>query len=393
MRAWFFILFLSSISAHAGWQAKIHTLVQRGGVYVESASGTTLFALSPDTPFIPASTLKIATASAAIDLLGEDYRFATDFYMDDFHNLWIKGYGDPLLVSEELARIAAALKEKGVTHVAHLYLDDSFFSDIVIPGASQSLNPYDAKNGALLANFNTLNIVKHRNGNILSAEPQTPLTLLTRELAARAPVGKSRINLAAYPGKTLLYVGHLMQAFLAEVGIPVSGSIEARPVPGALAPFYHHLSSQPLTEVLRGLLAFSTNFTANQVYLHLGANVAGAPATLTKSNDMMQAYLQERIGLEQAVVEEGSGLSRHNAFSAREMVKLLRHFEPHYTLLKPHNGHWAKTGTLTGVSCLAGYFSSRSHGLVRFAILLNQGNPRGGNHRDTIARLLEQGLQ
>ncbi len=371
------------------WGDQIKALVVRGGVLAVSEKGETLFALNPSTPFIPASTTKVATANAAIDLLGLDYRFPTDFYYDKAKKtLWMKGYGDPMLVSEELAAIAEALRAQGLSEVGDLALDESFFSpNIKVAGASRSLNPYDALNGALIANFNTIYVNKQKNGEITSAEPQTPMTELTRILAARAPYGKQRVSLTATPDQSLLYVGHLLKAFLVQEGVAVNGTIAPGTVPAGLSPFYHHLSSKALPDILEGLLKYSNNFIANQLYLHMGAKLGNPPASLAQSNHLMRQYLS-RLGLPRIEIEEGSGLSRTNAITPHEMVALLKHFAPHRALMHEEKGRFSKTGTLTGVSCLVGYFPSSHHGWVRFAILLNQ----GGNHRERIADLLQKGL-
>jgi D-alanyl-D-alanine carboxypeptidase len=63
---------------------------------------------------VPASTMKILTSLAAIDRWGMDHRFHTDFYRSADGWLWVKGHGDPYLVSEELDRVAKALKSRGV---------------------------------------------------------------------------------------------------------------------------------------------------------------------------------------------------------------------------------------------------------------------------------------
>jgi D-alanyl-D-alanine carboxypeptidase/D-alanyl-D-alanine-endopeptidase (penicillin-binding protein 4) len=373
------------------WQEQIAGLVKNGGVYAESEKGEVLYARNPDMPFIPASILKVATASAALDLLGENYRFPTEFYFDRDHKLWIKGYGDPALVSEELALIARDLKGKGLERVTDIYLDDTYFApNIDIPGSDNSLNPYDAHVGALIANFNTISVIKRKNGTVISAEPTTPTTEINSLLASKAPIGESRINIShTHPREAVLYVGHLLKAFLAREGIPVQGAITITPVPERLAVSYTHLQSQPLREILRGMLEHSTNFTANQIFLHLGAKLGRPPATLAQSSRILQKYMNERVGIKgSCFVEEGCGLSRQNTVSPRDMAALLKHFEPHYDLLKEKKGRWTKTGTLKGVYCLAGYFPSSRYGLVRFAIMLNQAS----NGRDKIADLLEQGL-
>ena len=69
-------------------------------------------------------------------------------------------------------------------------------------------------------------------------------------------------------------------------------------------------------------------------------------------------------------IEEGSGISRNNRFSARGLAKVLALFAPHADLLHGHDGGMNKTGTLDGVSTLAGYADTSSHGQVRFVISL-----------------------
>jgi serine-type D-Ala-D-Ala carboxypeptidase/endopeptidase (penicillin-binding protein 4) len=69
-------------------------------------------------------------------------------------------------------------------------------------------------------------------------------------------------------------------------------------------------------------------------------------------------------------LEEGSGISRNNHFTARGLAKVLELFEPHADLLHGHDGGMNKTGTMEGVRTLAGYADTSSHGQVRFVISL-----------------------
>lgn len=62
-----------------------------------------------DRPMVPASTMKILTALASIQRWGMGHRFHTDFHMTGDGRLWVKGEGDPYLISEELDRIVATL--------------------------------------------------------------------------------------------------------------------------------------------------------------------------------------------------------------------------------------------------------------------------------------------
>jgi D-Ala-D-Ala carboxypeptidase 3 (S13) family len=78
-------------------------LAPSGLVLVMDEKGNELVAQNADKPFVPASVTKIVTAWLAMEVLGGDYRFETPFYLDGDRVLYIRGGGDPFLISEELA--------------------------------------------------------------------------------------------------------------------------------------------------------------------------------------------------------------------------------------------------------------------------------------------------
>ena len=91
-------------SSYAGNLDVLHNLTgNTDAVLVSDSHGRTLFSKNADHRLVPASTLKILTALAALHYLGPDHRFITEFYMDHNNNLFVKGYGDPLLISEVIA--------------------------------------------------------------------------------------------------------------------------------------------------------------------------------------------------------------------------------------------------------------------------------------------------
>jgi D-alanyl-D-alanine carboxypeptidase/D-alanyl-D-alanine-endopeptidase (penicillin-binding protein 4) len=369
-------LLLLPAQALAGAKEKIAALAPRGLVLVMDAKGNELLAQNADEPFVPASVTKIVTAWLALEVLGGDYRFETRFYLDDARVLYVRGGGDPFLISEELALLASRLVAAvGKTPLTGIVLDASYYpSDLRIPGIEDTNEAYDALNSALAVNFNTIHAAR-RGKSVRSAEKQTPITpLAISQFRARGPNGRGRISLAQDPALSLHYAGELIAAFIRQAGGSVGGKISTGSVPEGLAPVYVHRQSRALSGILRQLLIGSNNYTANQVFLEIGAHRQGGPVSLEKSLKVARERLAAH-GLAEAIhLEEGSGISRGNRFTARGLAKVLDLFAPHADLLLGGKGASYKTGTIPGVRTLAGYADTSRHGQVRFVIALRSNN-------------------
>ncbi|MBN1755716.1 D-alanyl-D-alanine carboxypeptidase [bacterium] len=389
----FLFLFWGRSNGREEWENQVEKLAGDGAVCVTDLDGNILYSLRENKLLVPASILKIATAEAFIHEIGStQFRFPTQFYLDSLRNLYVKGYGDPYFVSEEISliaqEIAPLLEEKPLNG---LFLDDTYFAPhIVIPGISHSLNPYDALNGALLVNFNTIFVSVSSVNKVSSAEEQTPLTDTAERLAlAQGKKGTFRINLASDTELQLKYAGELLQAIFKQNGIRFQGGIQKRKVPEYLSVFYVHESSKDLEDVLQGLFKYSNNLIANQLLLYLGARKYGPPATLRKGTDALTEYLREKFQDETFSITEGSGISRQNQITALQMCTLLRSFFPYRELLPMNEGIYAKTGTLNNVNTLAGYFDSSNLGkTLCFAIILNNSL----TNRENIVKVLADNL-
>ena len=138
-------------------EKKMKELVQNGSILLGSPEKKILFEFNSKERFVPASVLKIAITAAAFDILGKNFRFNTTFYTNKKKELLIQGGGDPFLISEEITKIARLLKKKGYTRFSALKLDDS----LIITKKFKSKNAYDALNGALVVNFNSLFLKKN----------------------------------------------------------------------------------------------------------------------------------------------------------------------------------------------------------------------------------------
>ena len=384
----FAVALLLPAPALAGVKEKVAALTPSGVVLVIDDKGNELIAQNVDKPFVPASVTKLVTAWLAMDVLGADYRFETKFYLDDKRVLYIRGGGDPFLISEELEALAKELVAAiGKEPITGIVLDASYYpSNLRIPGIENTTESYDALNTALAVNFNTIAAVR-KGKTVGSAESQTPITpIAISQFRARGPNGRGRISLAQDPAVSLQYAGELIAAFIERAGGSVKGKITTGSVPEGLEPVYVH-KSRPLSEILVQLLIASNNYIANQVFLEIGGTLGG-PVSLKKSLKVANAMLTANGLAKDIHLEEGSGISRNNRFTARGLAKVLELFAPHADLLHGHDGGLNKTGTMSGVSTLAGYADTSSHGRVRFVISLKSNGPM----RFQLLKAIESGL-
>ena len=338
-----------------------------------------------DRPMIPASTMKLVTALAALERWGRDRRFATAFYRTAEAWLWVVGSGDPYLTSEELAQIATALAARGVAPLAGVGLDDRWFAaDDALPGRTTSTNPYDAPVTALAANFNTVNVRVGAAG-IASAEPQTPLTATARRLARDLPPGTHRVNVATRE-QALTHFGELLVAQLRGAGIDTPERVRIAPLPDTATLVYRHENGRDLGSVLAALLKYSNNFVANSLFLALGERED--VARVAQAQQFMDTWARARFGWRDFHIDDGAGLSRDNRLSARQLIDVLRALAPYRDLLPAQDNDprvRAKTGTLSGVSAYAGYVR-RDPAWQPFALLIE--GPVAPDWRARIASAL-----
>jgi D-alanyl-D-alanine carboxypeptidase/D-alanyl-D-alanine-endopeptidase (penicillin-binding protein 4) len=371
-------------------QQAIAALIPKGAVVLHDEQGTAIIEHNPDKVLVPASIIKIIIVQATYDLLGPAFRFKTEFYQDLHENLAIKGWGDPFLLSEDISKITKALQQKNLVKIHSVVLDSSSFAEeVAIPGTSNTLNPYDALNGALVVNFNTLNVGVTLKGKPFSAEPETPLTPLAVAKSDLIGLGKiERINLTKHEEESLLYVGQLFSEFFRQAGIRIEKEeIRSTVVDSDWRLIYQHFNSRSLETIFSGLMKYSNNFIANQVFLVLGSEVLGYPASLAKSRQVLRTYIKNKWGFleNEITLDEASGISRKNGMTARQMISILESFKPYSDLLSEKNNLRIKSGTLTGVYNYAGYFETNS-GLRPFVIMTNQ----SANKRDALLKLLLQ---
>lgn len=360
------------------------------GVILSDDRGNILYSLNPDKELIPASILKILTSLAGLEILGQDYHFTTQYSFDkDSNDLKIKGFGDPLLISEVLMEFARdIILNTGLSKINDIIIDQSYFNAAeLIPGRGDSLNPYDAHNGALCANFNTINFKwDSLNRQFVSAEPQTPLLPVFYNQIEKSGLKQDRVILSKQQSD--LYFGWLMKYFLARQGIKINGIVRLGSFPPNSPSLFSFKSPFDLQDVVKKLLQYSNNFIANQLLITMGAEMFDEPGTIEKGIVAIQRFSNSRLGIPDIKIYEGSGLSRLNRISPNQMLKILIAFLPYCELLRYTESDFYKTGTLSDVKSRAGYLMGGSQKLYPYVIMLNRSrNGYESVRRDLFRRI------
>ena len=352
--------------------SRMLSLIQeKDAVLLTDPQGKILVSRNAEKLLVPASTLKILTALVALHYLGEDFRFVTECYSDKDQNLKIKGFGDPLFVSEVMPDFSRQVQSR-IDHYKDLVLDDSVFQQpLRIPGVTETTEPYDAPNGAFCANFNTINFQKTSGGKYVSAEPQTPLVPFALSRIRASGTDSGRIVFSHSQGESVLYAGHLIASFLMQQGILSSGQIRIGRVEDGDRLLIRYVSPYTLADVISRLMEFSNNFIANQLFITAGIQAYGLPGTIDKGIRASQEFLRKELQIETLQLAEGSGISRENRLSAMHLDQLLVRFYPYRQLMRRQGNELFKTGTLNGIRSRAGYIEDGKGGSYRFVVMIN----------------------
>jgi len=337
-------------------------------VYVrEAGAARPLMSHRAGKPMNPASTMKLVTTFAALELLGPDYRWKTEAYARGplvgstlEGDLVLKGYGDPKITVEQFQTLIAALRATGLTTIrGDLVLDRSYFAPAAHDAAAfdaEPLKPYNVGPDALLVNFKSVRLVFAPNaaGDATDVRIEPPLDTVVLRGAPRLVVGDcgdwrsalgaSFVNradaadatfggrYAASCGERDWYVAlldhpHYVLAMFArywkEAGGNFAGGVrEGRAPPGAEP--IATLQSPPLYDAVRDINKLSNNVMARQLFLTLATTAHAPPATTAYAAEAVRRWLAKRkLGFPELVMENGSGLSRRERIAAQSMARLL----------------------------------------------------------------------
>ncbi|MGB0641475.1 MAG: D-alanyl-D-alanine carboxypeptidase/D-alanyl-D-alanine endopeptidase, partial [Myxococcota bacterium] len=324
---------------------------------VNVRTGEEVFAHDPDEKLVPASVMKVLTAAVAMRELGAGYRFSTyvsadgaidaDGVLDG--DLYVQGFGDPTVVTENLWRLAYDLRLSGLRKVEGdiIYDDQHFDSDRLIAGWRKDLDmangpAYFAPLGALSVNFNTACLVVRPGseagvaGEVALEAPHDAVKVVNKvttgsrrsrsrlnivrskrgkdqvtfEVSGSVPFGADSARFYRSIVDPLSQFQGVFSSHLESHGIEISGEHKRGEAPKSLDMLARH-ESAALPSVLARMNKHSSNFIAEHVLKAVGAEVYGKPGTTRKGLAVVGAYL-ESLGASSDDFDlvNGSGLSR-----------------------------------------------------------------------------------
>ena len=327
-------------------------------VVQEAGTSRSYLTMNAHQPLNPASTMKLLTTYAGLELLGPAYRWKTEAYLDG-DNLVLKGYGDPKLNYESFWTLLRNLRGRGLREIrGDVILDRSYFAPVAdTPFDGEVYRPYNVPPDALLVNFKALHFTFLPDGGQVRLFVEPPLPGLEvvnslrlaegacpegrafRELIAAAFEAKPKPRASftgTYPAQcgekdlnvALLapeeYLAGMIRQLWAEMGGTWNGKVREGPVPPGARLLYTH-ESEPLAETVRDINKFSNNVMARQLFLTLAAELVGTPAQPESATRAIRQWLTlKNIRAPELVLENGSGLSRTERISAANMAAILQ---------------------------------------------------------------------
>lgn len=339
------------------------------GISIRSASdGKMIYQHQGDIRLRPASNMKLLTAAAALNVLGEDYTFSTEVFTKGpvkkktlEGNLYLRGKGDPTLMKSDLDKLAAELKEQGIRKVkGDLIGDDSWYDEVRLSADlpwSDETSYYGAQISALTVSPTTdydAGAVKvtikpaDKKGDrpLVEITPNTDYVKIVNRAITVEKEGKRKITIEREHAKNTIiidgtipihtksssewvavwnptqYALTLFNQSLAEKGIKVVGKIKTGLVPDtAKMILLHH--SIPLSELLVPFMKLSNNTHAEILIKEMGKVVEGE-GSWEKGLTVLHVELAKfGVNTKTMMIRDGSGISHVSAIPANEISQLL----------------------------------------------------------------------
>lgn len=446
-------ILLTSLSADNGnklatrvsYFAKSHPETSLGFYVYNVDQNKQVFGFEENRNLIPASSLKVLTTATALEVLGPDYQFETTVgYRGTISggelkgSLVIKAASDPSLGSRYFhsrdaqknffAPVVEALQELGVKKITQgIKVDMSSYATDELPPTwiwEDLGNYYGAEISPLSVFDNTVyitfkspnehggqtkiistwpsikelsfqNEVKASNVNADRAYVFGAPGQYERTIKGTIPKGRSAFTIKGSIPNPTKACCHILAEILKQKGITILGS-ENQKVSSSkvvITKKLHTFQSPPLSEIIKETNIESLNLFAELLLVQIGRSSEGKGSRKSGIN-FIKAYWKDRgLNLERSQQYDGSGLSRYNSISAKNLGLLMSKMSKskHFDVFKQslpvsgksgsiknmfsgtfaHNNLRAKSGYLSQVRSYTGYVKNREGQLLCFSIMAN----------------------
>ena len=374
---------------------------------------------NPTTGLPPASVTKAVTALYALDTLGPDYRFktrlmATGPISDGVlkGDLILAGGGDPTLDTDALAQMAANLKAKGVREVRGKFI----VYDGMLPYV-RSIDPeqldhvgYSPAVSGIALNYNRVHFQWKKSGAnyVVTMDARTE-KYRPDVVTAKMKVVNRKVPIYTYSDASgvdawtvakgalgnggarwlpvrnpAAYAGDVFRTLARANGIVLDKAKVSATLPGGAVTLVTY-ESAPLSTILRLMLKWSNNLTAEMVGLTASVSRGRKPASLRASADQMNAWANKEYGMSSSKLVDHSGLGAASRLAPADLTRalvqvrqsgvlrpLLKRIALRDSKGRPTKSHPivvdAKTGTLFFVSALSGFMTAQDGTELAFTI-------------------------
>ena len=368
-----------------------------------------LIAHNVNKQFNAASIMKLITTSAALDMLGPNFKWETKLLLIDSpqknytNNISIKGSGDPFFLLKDLRDLLRILKVLGIKNISgDIVLDNTIFNLKKFDRGNfdgKPFEPYNVGPDALLLNFFSSEVIfsSSQSSKIkINIFPPAKKNIRVRLQPTNKACKYSKIN----PKKSshnIVFLGYIGQCsylkknfalyeakdywasslhfLLDELDINFSGNIiyGKSPINSKLT-FVH--KSRPLSDIIKSINKYSNNVMAENLYHTLGLVINEKNNKMTNAQDLIYQYLKNETRSYNFFIDNGSGLSRKTKLTSSLIVSLLNAqykkvtFPEFFTslpiagldgtlseeeiFLREDKSYRFKTGSLNNVRALAG---------------------------------------
>jgi D-alanyl-D-alanine carboxypeptidase/D-alanyl-D-alanine-endopeptidase (penicillin-binding protein 4) len=393
--------------------------------FKEITTGKKAFELNPNVPMSPASIQKIITLLPSLDILGKDYEFKTQLYKNNKNEVYLKLGADPYLISKELREMIRNFDKYKLNSPKAFYIDDSILDANEWGEGWQwddDLNPLITKFGAynLDRNLITVNIsptqfgapaemstsvfyptsfmnnVKTGNINDIKLERKNYISpdiinadgVISKEMNIEIPIN--------YPRRYFIL---RLEEILRKQKISYYGNFNRLKLPKTI--YMIAEVKHPLSSAVDDILKNSNNMMAETVFKLAGGKYKNNTGSQEAAIEMLNEYYKKLgINTENIKIVDGSGVSKNNLISADFMTDVLLKEAQNkdFNYIKqymptPGEGTLmnrmlyfkdnlnAKTGTLSNISSIAGYLTTKSGKNYAFCIMVNDSKSKSADKK------------